>query len=155
SGADAGAKAALTVTSASAAHWIAHACQLALKEPWGPVRLDVSDAAARDPALPVTTSCRPAPPPAADAGAIAAAVRTLQASEGPLVVVGGLCRSQADAAWIRAFAEARPAPVLATPRARGVVPDPHPLVVGTFGGGEAERTLTAEADLVVAIGVDV
>jgi thiamine pyrophosphate-dependent acetolactate synthase large subunit-like protein len=44
--------------------------------------------------------------------------------------------------------------VLATPAGRGVVPDPHPLVIGVLDGGEAERALLADADLVVAIGVD-
>jgi acetolactate synthase-1/2/3 large subunit len=147
-------KALLTVTPASAAHWIAHGCQLAMKEPWGPVRLDVSPATVGTPALPVATSCRPAPLASPDGATLDAAVRLLDASERPVVVVGRLCRSEAEAAWVRPFVEARPAPVLATPKARGVVPDPHPLVIGTLDGGDAERRLLADADLVVAIGVD-
>ncbi|HMH51334.1 MAG TPA: thiamine pyrophosphate-binding protein [Candidatus Acidoferrum sp.] len=147
-------KAALSITPGSAAHWIAHACQLAMKEPWGPVRLDLPPATITAPALPVATSCRPGPLAAPDPGALDAAVRLIDASEHTLVVVGGLCRSETDAAWIRPFVEARPAPVLATPKARGVVPDPHPLVIGTLDGGDAERRLLADADLVVAIGVD-
>jgi acetolactate synthase-1/2/3 large subunit len=35
-----------------------------------------------------------------------------------------------------------------------VVPDPHPLVIGTLGAGEAERTLLGMADLIVAVGVE-
>jgi acetolactate synthase-1/2/3 large subunit len=152
--ADATSKASLAVTTGSAAHWIAHACQLSMKEPWGPVHLDLPPALAGTAALPVATSCRPAPLAVPDAEVLDAAARRLEASERPLVVVGRFCRSEADAAWIRAFTEARPAPVLATPRGRGVVPDPHPLLIGTLDAGEAERTLLASADLIVAIGVD-
>jgi acetolactate synthase-1/2/3 large subunit len=147
-------KAELAVTSASAAHWIAHACQLAMKEPWGPVRLEVPPAAAIASTLPVATSCRPAPLPPPDPSTLDAAVRLLEASERTLVVAGRWCRSESDAVWMRAFAEARPAPVLATPNARGVMPDPHPLLIGILDDGEPERALLASADLIVAVGVD-
>ena len=102
----------------------------------------------------MATSCRPAPLPPPDPSALDAAVRLLEASERTLVVAGRWCRSEADAVWIRAFAEARPAPVLATPNARGVMPDPHPLLIGILDDGEPERALLASADLIVAIGVD-
>jgi acetolactate synthase-1/2/3 large subunit len=147
-------KAALSVTPESAAHWIAHACQLAMREPRGPVRLDVSSAVAASSALPIATSCRPAPLPAPDEHALGAAVNLLESAERPVAVVGRWCRSESDAVWTRAFAEARPAPVLATPRARGVVPDPHPLLIGILGAAGPERALLASADLIVAVGVD-
>ena len=153
-GSGAMAKAELAVTSASAAHWIAHACQLAMKEPWGPVRLEVPTATAVASTLPVATSCRPAPLPPPDPSGLDAAVRLLEASERTLVVAGRWCRSESDAGWMRAFAEARPAPVLATPNARGVMPDPHPLLIGILDDGEPERALLASADLIVAVGVD-
>jgi acetolactate synthase-1/2/3 large subunit len=92
------------------------------------------------------------PPP--DPSALDAAVGLLEASERTLVVAGRWCRSEADAVWIRAFAEARPAPVLATPNARGVMPDPHPLLIGILDDGEPARALLASADLIVAVGVD-
>jgi acetolactate synthase-1/2/3 large subunit len=147
-------KADLIVTPASAAHWIAHACQLAMKEPWGPVRLDVPPAALTAATLPVATSCRPGPLPPPDPRALAAAADLLGASERTLVVTGRWCRSESDAGWTRAFAEARPAPVLATPNARGLMPDPHPLLVGVLEAGDPERALLASADLIVAVGVD-
>lgn len=147
-------KATLAVGAGSAAHWIAHACRLAMTEPWGPVRLEVPLAVESAATLPVATMCRPDPPPAPDSSALDDAARLLGAADRPLVVAGLLCRSEADAAWLRAFAEARPAPVLVTPRARGVLPDPHPLVIGTLGGGDAERTLLESADLIVAVGLD-
>jgi acetolactate synthase-1/2/3 large subunit len=147
-------KATLVVGAASAAHWIAHACQLAMTEPWGPVHLEVPPAMASAAALPVATSCRPAPPAPPDSAALAAAVGLLGTAERPLVVAGRLCRSETNTAWIRAFAESRPAPVLVTPGARGVLPDPHPLVIGTLEGGDAERTIVKNADLIVAVAID-
>ena len=118
------------------------------------MRLDVPPATAVAATLPVATSCRPAPLPPPDPSALDAAVRLLEASERTLVVAGRWCRSESDSVWVRAFAEARPAPVLATPNARGVVPDPHPLLIGLLDDGEAERALLASADLIVAVGVD-
>jgi acetolactate synthase-1/2/3 large subunit len=54
---------------------------------------------------------------------------------------------------VRAFVEAMPAPLVATSKARGVLPDPHPLALGQLGGAE-EAELLARADLVVALGED-
>ena len=145
-------KATLDAGADSAAHWIAHACRLAMTEPWGPVHLAV--AAAATAALPVATSCRPSPLPAPDAAGLDSAARLLTAAARPLVVVGLQLRSEADATWLRAFVEALPAPVLVTRKAKGAMPDPHPLVMGTFGEGGAEAELLKGADLVVAIGLD-
>ena len=148
-------KATLGVAADSAAHWIAHACQLAMKEPWGPVHLDVAADVEGAAALPIGTVCRPVPLPAADAAALDAAARLLATATRPLVVVGLQLRSEADATWLRAFAEALPAPVLVTRKAKGALADPHPLVMGTFGeGGGEEAELLEAADLVVAVGLD-
>ena len=147
-------KATLGVGADSAAHWIAHACQLAMKEPRGPVHLDVAAHFAAAAALPIATACRPDPLPPPDAPSLDAAARLLARATRPLVVVGLQCRSEADATWLRAFTEALPAPVLVTRKAKGALPDPHPLVMGTFGEGGAEAELLEAADLVVAIGLD-
>jgi acetolactate synthase-1/2/3 large subunit len=147
-------KAALQVGPGSAAHWIAHACQLAMTEPWGPVHLDVANDVARAAAVPLATSCRPAPLAPPDRGALDAAARLLGGAARPLLVVGLQCRSESDAAWLRAFAEALPAPALVTPKAKGALPDPHPLVIGTFGANARESELVNHADLIVAVGLD-
>ena len=147
-------KATLDVGADSAAHWIAHACRLAMKEPWGPVHLDVAADIAGAASLPIATVCRPDPLPSPDAASLDSAARLLAAATRPLVVVGLQLRSEADATWLRAFAEALPAPVLVTRKAKGALPDPHPLVMGTFGEGGGEAALLEGADLVVAIGLD-
>jgi acetolactate synthase-1/2/3 large subunit len=143
-------KASLVVDASSASHWIAHAAQLSMAPPRGAVHLAVRDDVAAAPTLPVATSCRrpplpPAPPEALDAlaDAIASAVRP--------VLVTGLEVDEDDAKWVRALAETLPAPVLATPKGKGAMPDPHPLALGLLTAG---HPLAARADLLVLLGVD-
>jgi acetolactate synthase-1/2/3 large subunit len=77
----------------------------------------------------------------------------IRAAKRPLVVAGLGCRP-ADAKWLQAFAEALPAPVLTTYKAKGAIPDPHPLALGIFTGGALEEPLVKRADLIIAFGLD-
>jgi acetolactate synthase-1/2/3 large subunit len=147
-------KASLRVEAPSAAHWIAHAVQLAMKPPRGPVHLDVPPDVAREPALPLATACRPEPLPPPAAEALDAAATLLARASRPVMIVGLGCRAPESAGWLRAFAEALPAPVLATRKGKGAVPDPHPLRLGVLPGGGVEGRLLARADLLVALGLD-
>ena len=147
-------KASIDVAPGSAAHWIAHACQLAVTEPSGPVHLHVGEHVARAAALPVATTCRPAPLAPPDGRALDAAAHLLGGAARPLLIVGRQCRSESDAAWLRAFAEALPAPALVTPNAKGALPDPHPLVIGALAANARETELVHLADLIVTIGLD-
>jgi len=147
-------KASLGVTVATAAHWIAHASRLAMTEPRGPVHLDIPTDVAGGPAIPLATSCRPDPMPYPDARALDAAAGMLTHASRPLLLAGLHCRRAAAAQWLRAFAEALPAPLLTTARAKGALPDPHPLTLGVLGDSRVDERLLGWADLVVAIGVD-
>src|SRR5439155_658313 len=49
---------------------------------------------------------------------------------------------------------ALPAPLVTTARAKGALPDPHPLMLGVLGITGVEERLLGRADLVVAIGLD-
>jgi acetolactate synthase-1/2/3 large subunit len=143
-------KAALVVEAASAGHWIAHAAHLAMADPRGPVHLTVAGAVADQPALPVATSCRPAPLPPAPPATLDALGDALERATRPLLVTGLECGAD-DAKWVRAFAESLPSPVLATSKGRGTLADPHPLALGALA---ADHTALARADLVVLVGVD-
>jgi acetolactate synthase-1/2/3 large subunit len=77
----------------------------------------------------------------------------IRAARRPLVIAGLGCRA-ADAKWLRAFAEALPTPVLTTYKAKGAIPDPHPLALGIFTGGALEEPLVRRADLIIAFGLD-
>ncbi len=147
-------KETLRIEAVSAAHRIAHAVRLAMTEPRGPVHLAISrrgrerSGGAAGHVVPSRSAAvsrwRGAGP----------AARELSAASRPLLLAGLHCRSADAVQWLRAFVEALPAPLLTTPRAKGALPDPHPLTLGVLGvGGVAERLLS-RADLVVALGLD-
>ena len=142
-------KASVVVAAADAGHWIAHAANLALTEPHGPVHVACAAAVAEGSALPVATACRPAPLPAPTAESLDALGARLAATK-PVIVTGRECSGD-DARWVRAFAESLPAPVLATPKGRGALPEPHPLSLGFLAAG---HPLLAPADLALLVGVD-
>ena len=147
------AKDSVSVGADSAAHWVAHAVRLALTEPRGPVHLDLpADVAGRS-AVPAATSVTPAPLPPLDGKLVERAAAMIRAARRPLVIAGLGCRA-ADAKWLRAFAEALPTPVLTTYKAKGAIPDPHPLALGIFTGGALEEPLVRRADLIIAFGLD-
>ncbi len=149
-----GYKETLRVEAESAAHRIAHAARLAMAEPRGPVHLDIPADVAGRPAVPLATSCRPDAPPYPAREALDRAARALSDASRPLLLAGAHCRSSDAAQWLRAFVEALPAPLLTTARAKGALPDPHPLMLGVLGVSGVEERLLGRADLVVAIGLD-
>jgi acetolactate synthase-1/2/3 large subunit len=146
-------KGSLAVSPESAGHWIAHAAQLAMKEPRGPVHLDLPADIAAQPALPLAASAAPAPQPHPAADDLDRAAAMIRLAKRPVVVAGLQCRG-AEAKWLRAFAEALPAPVLTTYKAKGALPDPHPLAMGVFTGGVLEEPAVSRADLIIAFGLD-
>ena len=146
-------KGTVTVGADSVGHWIAHAVQLALAEPRGPVHLDLPADVAGQRAIPTATSVTPAPLPSPAEERVEQAARMIRAAKRPLVIAGLGCRP-ADAKWLQAFAEALPAPVLTTYKAKGAIPDPHPLALGIFTGGALEEPLVKRADLIIAFGLD-
>ncbi|HSE06517.1 MAG TPA: thiamine pyrophosphate-dependent enzyme, partial [Methylomirabilota bacterium] len=146
-------KGSVTLTPESAGHWVAHAIQLALAEPRGPVHLDLPADVAGAPAVPVAAAVTPPAPAAPDDVLVERAAEMIRAAKRPLIIAGLGCRG-ADAKWLRAFCEALPAPVLTTYKAKGAIPDPHPLAMGIFTGGALEEPLVRRADLIIAFGLD-
>src|SRR6185503_11950614 len=146
-------KGSVTVTADSAGHWVAHAVQLALAEPRGPVHLDLPADVAGASAVPVATTVAPPGLAAPDDALVKRAAEMIRGAKRPIVIAGLGCRT-ADAKWLRAFCEALPAPVLTTYKAKGAIPDPHPLAMGIFTGGALEEPLVRRADLIIAFGLD-
>jgi acetolactate synthase-1/2/3 large subunit len=146
-------KGSVVVTADSASHWIAHAAQLALKEPRGPVHLDLPADVAGRPAVPFAASITSEPLPQPSQADLDGAAAMIRRAKRPVVLVGLQCRG-GDAKWLRAFAEALPAPVLATYKAKGALPDPHPLALGIFTGGALEEPAVGRADLIITFGLD-
>ncbi len=87
---------------------------------------------------------------------VAAAIAAISESKNPIVIAGlQVNRSgrEAEAQFIR-FAERLGAPVLASPAAKGVLPENHPLAMGTFRGAPSERELIDKSDLLILVGFD-
>jgi acetolactate synthase-1/2/3 large subunit len=152
--ADGTVKASLVVTAEAAAHWSAHACQLALTEPRGPVHLVVAPGTATAPAVPLATAVRPAPLPAPAPAVLDGAADLLAQARRPILIAGRQCRTLEVVTWLRALAEALPAPVLVTMHGKGSLPDPHPLNLGLIGSSASSGALLRRADLAVAVGLE-
>ena len=87
---------------------------------------------------------------------IAAAAAAVSEADRPIVIAGlQVNRSgrEAEKQFVR-FAERLGAPVLAAPSAKGVLPENHPLAMGTFRGAPSERELIDRSDLLILVGFD-
>jgi len=71
----------------------------------------------------------------------------------PVIIAGWGAYGEGDA--IVALAEKMKAPILTTYRAKGIIPEDHPWVVGVLGsvGSPQARALVTDADLLITLGV--
>ena len=126
----------------------------ALDEPQGPVHIDLSAAVAGT----AVDAGASRPPHSAVregvTGDLEAVGRLLAASRRPVILAGTQTRAQGVAAPLRQFAEALRCPVLTSYKAKGVLADGHPRVVGHFTGARAEFEVLRHADLLIAVGLD-
>lgn len=131
----------------------AQALAAALSEPRGPSYIELSgeDARADAPPPPTWTAPRLNPP---DASLVEEAGRLLARARRPAIIAGLEATAPGRTEAVRALAEALGCPVLVTYKAKGVVPDAHPLFGGVFTGGEAEAPILREADLILLLGAD-
>ncbi|MFN3448689.1 MAG: thiamine pyrophosphate-dependent enzyme [Roseococcus sp.] len=131
----------------------AAALAAALGAPPGPAYLELSGEAARAPSE-APPPFQPPPLPAIGAEAIAAARALIAGAARPVVIAGLETTAPARAAALRRLVEALGCPALVTYKAKGVIPDAHPLFGGVFTGGAAEAPLLREADLILLAGAD-
>ncbi len=147
-------KGAATLTAPRAERLFSWAWGTVLEAPQGPVLLDIpADQAAkglRGRNYPVRLWRPPHPSPSA--------VRTaanLLSRRGRIVIIAGLgCRESRVARGLQELGEHLGCPVLSTPKAKGVLPEDHPLAAGVFWGGRLEEEMLAKAEGVLAVGVD-
>jgi acetolactate synthase-1/2/3 large subunit len=126
----------------------------ALAAPRGPVLLELSAGTARAPAAPLPLVGLAAPDRVPAGPALEAARALLAGARRPLLVAGLEANEPAACAALRDLAARLGCPVLVTYKAKGVLPDAHPLFGGVFTGGEAEAPVMAEADLILLAGAD-
>lgn len=150
-------KAGLKLNPACAASGVAEALQLAQTGRPGPVHLQISN---EDAALPTADSHAPLfmpEPIAMDMEALARARALLAAARRPLILAGLGLEPQHPYSSLRELSETLAAPVIVTPKAKGALPDDHPLAAGTVGLTRSDPVyaLLDEADCIVALGFDV
>jgi acetolactate synthase-1/2/3 large subunit len=144
-------KAQLSVGQMAAGDAAARALGAVMAAPRGAALIEVSGAAARQPAT-LPAAVAPPAPPAPDAAAIAAARRVLAAARRPVVIAG--LEAMDAAGPLRALVAALGCPALVTYKAKGVLPDADPHFAGIFTCGAAEGAVLDAADAVVMVGAD-
>lgn len=146
-------KGSFTLEAAGSDEIFTHALNLASASPPGPVHVDIAPDVSRTPAA--ATGQPPAAPEQSAGITLAAPLRTLLAgARHPLVIAGLGVRDAADADALRALCERHGIPALVTYKAKGVVPDEHPLFAGVFTHGALERPIVEQADLIIGVGLD-
>jgi acetolactate synthase-1/2/3 large subunit len=126
----------------------------------GPVHLDLpigaADVRVRQAAgvlRPAAAAVAPAPGPALEE-----ARRWLAEAARPLIVAGVDAMNEGAGAALTAFAERHGVPVITTYKAKGLIPEDHPLALGGAGLSPlADRhllPLLAQADLILCVGYD-
>jgi acetolactate synthase-1/2/3 large subunit len=154
-----------TLTGADTSETVQRALDLTIEGRPGPVFLALpSDIARREePAAPVHAGSSPQvsrpllPPPIPTASSIARAVKMISDARRPLAVAGiGLDTLKKQSSVLR-WLEVSGIPMAVTPKAKGLVPENHPLFLATCAGMAGDRLfvdLVSDADLLIGIGFD-
>ena len=151
-------KASFTLEAGAAHQIIDKALAIATEGRPGPVHIDVPISVADAPATgtgilrPSTAAMIPAP------AALAEARARLASAERPLILAGLDAVSEDGAGIVQRAAETLNAPVITTYKAKGLLPENHPLSFGGAGlSPKADAVLlplVAQADVILAIGYD-
>ncbi len=133
--------------------------RLACTPPFGPVHIELTSKVARSliDSGGASAAADRQPMAAMDRGAVDLAAleqvrRRIAAAQRPVIVLGLEARRHAPE--IRRLVATLGCPVLTTYKAKGVIPDSDPQVVGLFTGGSQEAECIAQADLMVLLGLD-
>jgi len=153
-------KATFTLSPGGAAVITEKALAIAAADRPGPVHIDVpmpaADAMVEEPPRAWKVKGRPTAP--AESEAFAAARRWLTEAERPIMIAGLDVLNHGAASAVQSFAETWNIPVVTTYKAKGVIPEDHPLALGGAGlsplADQVLLPLFKEADLVLAVGYD-
>src|SRR5262245_38268892 len=154
-------KQTITLDAVNTAATVKRAWRTTLEPRFGPVHLalpsDIArqqDRQAEDPAM-VTLTPDAAPPPSADA--VARMSAEIAQAKRPVVILGLDLNPYRDPAAVRRFVEAVGAPVFSTPKAKGMLPEDHPLFFGICSGLAADSVIVdffRKSDLLIGVGFD-
>jgi len=153
-------KQAITLDGADTEGKAREALRLTRAPRMGPVHIALPSDVARaedrpSSASPVDLDPRPiGPAPAAAVEEVAAAIA---AARRPIVILGLDLDPRADVSAARAFVDRMDAPTFVTPKAKGLLPEDHPLFAGVCAGVAGDRVvldLFERADLLVGVGFE-
>jgi len=140
---------------------IGHAYAVAAQPRMGPVHVALPSDVARspnretvNPAVFVQESRRGPSPASGRVELVAAAIRDARR---PVVILGFDLDPYDDRAGVLAFVQRLGAPVFVTPKAKGMIPEDHPLFFGVCAGVAADNVIVefmGRADLLVGLGFD-
>jgi acetolactate synthase-1/2/3 large subunit len=121
----------------------------------GPVFLTLPLDVANAPALPTLTTTRVQTSFELDSDVLDRAAAALRAARHPVLLVGSGARQPESERLLLALAERCQLPVITSPKAKGIIPESHPLALGVFGYGghpSAKSYLEAGVDVVLCVG---
>jgi acetolactate synthase I/II/III large subunit len=125
----------------------------------GPVHIalpsDVARAQTNESSL--TSRDCPQPVPPADFAAIERIREAISVAHRPVLIVGLDLDPYTDTSAVRAFADTLGAPTFVTPKAKGIVPEDHPLYCGVCAGVAGDSLVVdffSRADLLIGLGFD-
>jgi acetolactate synthase-1/2/3 large subunit len=153
-------KQAITLDGADTEGKVHDALRVTRAPRMGPVHIALPSDVARaedrpSSAFPVDLDPRPiGPAPVAAVEEVAAAIA---AARRPIVILGLDLDPRADVAAARAFVDRMDAPTFVTPKAKGLLPEDHPLFAGVCAGVAGDRVvldLFERADLLVGVGFE-
>lgn len=154
-------KMSVTLDGEDTAAKVRRAWRCAIEPRMGPVHIAIPSDIAKmedrdsDGADSIQIDPPPVPPPPKEAIAqLASEVRT---ASRPVVILGLDLDPVTSPAMVRAFVEHLGVPVFVTPKAKGILPEDHPLFFGVCAGVAADPVIVdlfGRADLLVGIGFD-
>ena len=148
-------KGSVTIDQTNAARQIEDAVRLAMAERPGPVHIDLPLDPAENRGGHLPTADTAASRQFGDLEAIAEAI---DRADKPLLIVGPVVGRQGAGARALSIAEKLQMAVMVTSKARGVIPERHPLFAGVMSGvykaGTFEERIVGQSDLIVAVGLD-
>ena len=153
-------KLTMTLDAVDTAAKVRHALAVAAAPRMGPVHLALPSDVARTGDAVGPGMDLPEPPGSAgsaDAGALDRAAAELSRARRPILILGLDIDPTRDTPAVRAFVDAMGLPVFVTPKAKGIVPEDHPLYCGVCAGVSGDAVVLeqfARADLLVGIGFD-
>ncbi|HEU0106834.1 MAG TPA: thiamine pyrophosphate-binding protein [Vicinamibacteria bacterium] len=154
-------KQAITLDGADTEARVREALRATRAPRMGPVHIALPSDVARGEDRPSSGAPRiglePPPVGPAPADAVEHVAAALATARRPLVILGLDLDPHADVAAVRAFVERMDAPTFVTPKAKGMLPEDHPLFGGVCAGVAGDRVvldLFARADLLVGVGFE-